>query len=66
VPTWTLLTVYLVAQPDSGRVLAKSFFRMLGTIAGTLAAIALVFALSHYGELYQSSSARTHLSSIRP
>lgn len=51
-PRWALLTVFVVAQPDSGQVLAKGFYRILGTIAGLLASIALVFGLSQSGELF--------------
>ena len=51
-PRWALLTVYVVAQPDSGLVIAKGVFRMLGTIAGALASIALVFGLSQHGVLF--------------
>jgi uncharacterized membrane protein YccC len=41
-PYWALLTVFIVAQPrQSGQVLAKSFYRMVGTVIG--AAVALVF-----------------------
>src|SRR5215472_1237368 len=40
-PQWTLLTVFIVAQPQSGLVLAKSFYRIIGTLLG--AAVALVF-----------------------
>src|SRR6516165_5710460 len=50
-PRWALLTVYVVSQPDSGLVLAKGFYRVLGTIAGMLVVIALVFGLAQYGEL---------------
>src|SRR5215472_9535691 len=56
-PRWSLLTVYIVSQPDSGLVLAKSFYRMLGTIGGILITVALVFALSQYGELFLASLA---------
>jgi len=42
----------VVSQPDSGLVLAKSFYRILGTIAGVLVTIALVFGLSQYGDLF--------------
>ncbi len=51
-PRWSFLTVYVVSQPDSGLVLAKSFYRILGTIAGVLVSIALVFGLAQYGELF--------------
>src|SRR5882672_8658390 len=40
-PQWALLTVFIVSQPQSGLVLAKSFFRIIGTLIG--AAVALVF-----------------------
>ena len=51
-PRWSFLTVFVVSQPDSGLVLAKSFYRILGTIAGVLVSIALVFGLAQYGELF--------------
>src|SRR5712691_7727446 len=35
-PRWAFLTVFVVSQPDSGLVLAKGFYRILGTIAGCL------------------------------
>ena len=41
-PYWALLTVFIVAQPrQSGQVLGKSFYRMIGTVIG--AAVAFVF-----------------------
>ena len=42
-------TVFVVAQPDSSLVLAKSFYRLLGTAVGILATTALVFGLAQYG-----------------
>jgi uncharacterized membrane protein YccC len=56
-PRWSFLTVFVVSQPDSGLVLAKSFYRILGTIAGLLVAIALVFGLAQYGELFVAAVA---------
>src|SRR6201990_2754974 len=56
-PRWSFLTVYVVSQPDSGLVLAKSFYRVLGTISGVLVAIALVFGLAQYGELFVAAVA---------
>ena len=56
-PKWALLTVFVVSQPESGLVLAKSFYRILGTIAGTLVSIALVFLFAQYGELFLASLA---------
>jgi uncharacterized membrane protein YccC len=41
-PYWALLTVFIVSQPQqSGSVLAKSFFRIIGTVIG--AGVALLF-----------------------
>jgi uncharacterized membrane protein YccC len=56
-PRWALLTVFVVSQPDSGLVLAKGFYRILGTIAGVLVSIALVFGLSQSGELFLAALA---------
>src|SRR5712671_3109226 len=56
-PRWSFLTVFVVSQPDSGLVLAKSFYRINGTIAGLLVAIALVFGLAQYGELFVAALA---------
>jgi uncharacterized membrane protein YccC len=56
-PRWSFLTVFVVSQPDSGLVLAKSFYRILGTIAGVLVTIALVFGLAQYGELFVAALA---------
>jgi uncharacterized membrane protein YccC len=56
-PRWAFLTVYIVSQPDSGLVLAKGFYRILGTFAGVLVTIALVFGLAQYGELFVAALA---------
>src|SRR5262245_3528035 len=56
-PRWSFLTVFVVSQPDSGLVLAKSFYRILGTIAGVIVTIALVFGLAQYGELFVAALA---------
>jgi uncharacterized membrane protein YccC len=56
-PRWAFLTVFIVSQPDSGFVLAKSFYRILGTIAGVIVSTAFVFGLSQYGELFLASLA---------
>src|SRR5882672_7119321 len=41
-PKWALLTVFIVAQPQSGLVLAKSFYRIVGTLIGAAGALFLV------------------------
>jgi uncharacterized membrane protein YccC len=56
-PNWALLTVFIVAQPDSGLVLAKGFYRILGTTAGVLVSIPLVFGLSQQGDLFLAAVA---------
>lgn len=33
-PQWSILTVYLLAQPTAGAAIAKSAFRVCGTVAG--------------------------------
>ncbi|MER8705017.1 FUSC family protein [Mesorhizobium sp. M1088] len=40
-PQWAMMTVFIVAQPVAGMVLAKGFYRLLGTFAGALAAIGI-------------------------
>jgi uncharacterized membrane protein YccC len=56
-PRWALLTVYVVSQPESGLVLAKSFHRALGTAAGLLFSTLLVFMFAQYGDLFVPSVA---------
>src|SRR6266436_6796849 len=41
-PYWALLTVFFVAQPQSGLVLAKSFYRIIGTVLGAAGALVLI------------------------
>src|ERR1700732_4011435 len=41
-PQWALLTVFIVSQPQSGLVLAKSFSRLVGTLIGAAVALLLV------------------------
>ena len=41
-PKWSLLTVFIVAQPASGLVLAKSFHRLIGSVVGAAMALLLV------------------------
>lgn len=40
-PQWAMMTVFIVSQPVAGMVLAKGFYRLLGTLAGGLAAIGI-------------------------
>lgn len=41
-PGWAMLTVYVVSQPLAGMVLSKSLYRALGTVVGSVVALALV------------------------
>src|SRR5215204_22831 len=56
-PRWSFLTVFVVSQPHSGLVFAKSFYRLLGTIGGILMATAMVFGLAQHGELFVAAVA---------
>ena len=40
-PVTAMVTVYIIMQPQTGMVLTKSFFRICGTLAGTMASLAL-------------------------
>jgi uncharacterized membrane protein YccC len=41
-PFWVIGTVYLVSQPLSGATLSRGLFRLLGTVGGAVATVALV------------------------
>jgi uncharacterized membrane protein YccC len=42
-PQWAMMTVFVVAQPVAGMVLAKGFYRLIGTLVGAVAAVAITF-----------------------
>ena len=42
-PQWAMMTVFIVAQPVAGMVLAKGFYRLVGTIVGAAAAIGVTW-----------------------
>ncbi len=44
-PYWAMTTAYIVSQPLAGAVRSKAVYRVLGTILGAAAAVALVPAL---------------------
>lgn len=48
-PMWSMMTVYIVAQPLGGMALAKGSYRLLGTLVGATMALSLVnlFAQQH-------------------
>lgn len=41
-PRTAMITVFIVMQPQSGQVFAKSFYRFLGTLAGSAVMVALI------------------------
>ena len=51
-PRIAMTTVFVLMQPFSGMVLAKSFYRILGTAAGTMAALVLGGLFAQQPELY--------------
>ncbi|MBN9074238.1 MAG: FUSC family protein [Rhizobiales bacterium] len=51
-PQWAMMTVFIVAQPVAGMVLAKGFFRLLGTIVGAGVSLAMVPAFGGHPWLF--------------
>ncbi|MGF6727827.1 putative membrane protein YccC [Paraburkholderia sp. GAS41] len=51
-PRTAMATVFVLMQPFSGMVLAKSFYRIIGTAAGTIAALVLGAIFVQQPELY--------------
>ncbi|WP_051278380.1 FUSC family protein [Solimonas flava] len=51
-PATAMMTVFIVAQPQSGFVLAKSAYRAVGTLVGCAATLILVALFSQYRELF--------------
>ncbi|MCG1018131.1 MULTISPECIES: FUSC family protein [Burkholderiaceae] len=51
-PRTAMTTVFIVMQPQSGMVLAKSFYRIVGTVVGSVVTIALVSLFAQQRELF--------------
>ncbi len=51
-PRTAMITVFIVMQPQSGHVFAKSFYRFLGTLAGSAVMVALIALFAQYTELF--------------
>ena len=51
-PSTTMITVAIVMHPHSGMVLAKSFYRTIGTLVGSLAGLALMSVFPQQRELF--------------
>lgn len=45
-PSWAILTAYIVAQPFAGMVQSKALFRIAGTLAGGIFAVAVLGTFS--------------------
>ncbi|MPW23797.1 hypothetical protein GCT13_45715 [Paraburkholderia sp. CNPSo 3157] len=56
-PRTAMVTVFIVMQPQTGMVLAKSFYRLAGTVVGVVVTIALAAAFSQTPELFLLSIA---------
>lgn len=56
-PKWSVLTVFIVAQPASGAVLAKSFHRIIGSLVGAATALLLVALFAQERMLFIGSLA---------
>ncbi len=51
-PQWALMTVYIVARKESGLVMTKSFYRIVGTIVGCAVSLLLAAWFSQTAELF--------------
>ncbi len=54
-PSTALVTVFIVAQPQSGLVIAKGFYRILGTTVGSLVTVVLIALFAQNQLLFLSS-----------
>lgn len=56
-PRTAMITVFIVMQPQSGHVFAKSFYRFLGTLTGSAVMVALIALFAQNTELFLGSLA---------
>lgn len=56
-PRSALITVFIVMQPQSGMILAKSFYRVIGTLIGSVAVVVFVGLFAQTPELFLLASA---------
>ncbi|HEY0285702.1 MAG TPA: FUSC family protein [Pseudomonas sp.] len=54
-PRTAMITVFIVMQPQSGHVFAKSFYRFLGTVAGSAVMVLLMALFAQNSELFLGS-----------
>lgn len=51
-PSWAMLTAFVVSQPIAGMVVAKSLFRVVGTVVGATIALLLVASFAQSGPVF--------------
>ena len=51
-PYWAGMTVWILAQPSAGMTLSRSWYRILGTLAGTAVGIVLIALFAQTPELF--------------
>jgi uncharacterized membrane protein YccC len=56
-PRTAMTTVFIVMQPQSGQVFAKSFYRICGTLVGLVVMLALIGLFAQQPELFIASTA---------
>jgi uncharacterized membrane protein YccC len=56
-PRTAMITVFILMQPQSGHVFAKSFYRFLGTLVGSSVMVALIALFAQNTELFLGSLA---------
>ncbi len=56
-PRSGLITVFIVMQPQSGMILAKSFYRVIGTLVGSAAVVVFVGLFAQTPELFLLATA---------
>jgi len=56
-PRTAMITVFIVMQPQSGMVLAKSFYRICGTLVGLAVTLVLVSVFSQEPEMFMAFTA---------
>jgi uncharacterized membrane protein YccC len=56
-PRSALITVFIVMQPQSGMILAKSFYRVIGTLIGSVVVVLFVGLFAQTPELFLLASA---------
>jgi uncharacterized membrane protein YccC len=56
-PRTAMTTVFIVMQPQSGMVFAKSFYRICGTVVGLVVMLALIGLFAQQPELFIASTA---------